>query len=88
MSQATLTSARSMNSSRSLVPSAPGGATASVAPRARAPQISKVEASKASGAYCITRSPGSMPSPGWVTRFATASWVAATPLGVPVDPEV
>ena len=72
------------------------GAGTRQAPLAQASQISSQLASKATDRPAITRSPGPIGSAGCCrnscdsasTNAAALRWVTATPLGVPVDPEV
>ncbi len=77
------------------VRSAPGArsrraAVHSPAPLASAQVISNTEASKLLDANCSTRSSGLGVSTSCCarTRFSIPRWVTATPLGVPVEPEV
>ncbi len=62
----------------------------SVAPDSNAADQSQNAASKLTDAHWSTRSPGrgAMEAVWAATMSATPVWVTATPLGVPVEPEV
>ena len=70
------------------------GAGTRQAPCAQASHISSQDASKATESPAITRSPGPSGSPcrnsraSASTNAAAERWETATPLGVPVEPEV
>ncbi|GLY85078.1 hypothetical protein Airi02_030070 [Actinoallomurus iriomotensis] len=65
-------------------------ATTSVPPATKVTATSRTDASKPNDANCSTRTPGPAPStgPSASARFTSPPWVATTPFGRPVDPEV
>ena len=67
----------------------PGGATTSLPPLSNGAQISSVDASNATGASCrkVSCGPSSAKSV-FFTRRITPRCVTATPLGLPVEPDV
>ena len=89
VSQATVTPAVRSSDATSGSPSGPGGAITIVAPVSSAPQISRVDASNATGARWSSRSPGPREANvGSLMSRMTARCGTATPFGTPVEPEV
>ncbi|CAM5545890.1 hypothetical protein SVIOM342S_00377 [Streptomyces violaceorubidus] len=66
----------------------PGGATTAVPPDSRGTHTSYVEASKACGEWTSTRAWAPPAKDRSRASSTTSRWVTATPLGIPVEPEV